>query len=50
MAVDANAYSPKQFSFLIAEQDDFGTLNPDSSGSPDNAWVAVDVDSIGVLL
>ena len=47
MAVDANAYSPKQFSFLIAEQDDFGTLNPDSSGSPDNAWVAVDVDSIG---
>ena len=47
MAVDANAYSPKQFSFLIAEQDDWGTLNPDSSGSPDLSWVAVDVDSIG---
>tara|TARA_R100001594_G_scaffold84538_1_gene119072 strand:- start:63 stop:1088 length:1026 start_codon:yes stop_codon:yes gene_type:complete len=47
MAVNASAYSPKQFSFLIAEQDDFGTLNPDSGGSPDNAWVAVDVDSIG---
>ena len=47
MAIDANAYSPKQFSFLIAEQDDFGTLNPDSSGSPDSPWVAVDVDSIG---
>ena len=47
MAIDANAYSPKQFSFLIAEQDDFGTLNPDSSGSPDLNWVAIDVDSIG---
>ena len=47
MAIDANAYSPKQFTFLIAEQDDFGTLNPDSSGSPDLSWVAVDVDSIG---
>jgi len=47
MAIDANAYSPKQFSFLIAEQDDFGTLNPDSGGSPDLSWVAVDVDSIG---
>lgn len=47
MAIDANAYSPKQFTFLIAEQDDFGTLNPDSSGSPDLNWVAVDVDSVG---
>tara|TARA_Y100000592_G_scaffold87085_1_gene141229 strand:+ start:247 stop:1266 length:1020 start_codon:yes stop_codon:yes gene_type:complete len=47
MAIDANAYSPKQFSFLIAEQDDFGTLNPDSSGTPDLSWVAVDVDSVG---
>lgn len=47
MAIDANAYSPKQFTFLIAEQDDFGTLNPDSSGSPDLSWVAVDVDSVG---
>ena len=47
MAINANAYSPKQFSFLIAQQDDWGTINPDSSGSPDNAWLAVDVDSIG---
>jgi len=47
MAVDVNAYSPKQFSFLIAEQDDWGTLNPDSGGSPDLNWVAVDADSIG---
>ena len=47
MAVNASAYSPKQFSFLIAEQDDWGTLNPNSSGSPDNAYLAVDVDSIG---
>ena len=47
MAINANAYSPKQFSFLIAEQDDWGTINPDSGGSPDNAWLAVDVDSIG---
>jgi hypothetical protein len=47
MAINANAYSPKQFSFLIAEQDDWGTINPNSGGSPDNAWLAVDVDSIG---
>ena len=47
MAINASAYSPKQFSFLIAEQDDWGTINPDSGGSPDNAWLAVDVDSIG---
>ena len=47
MAVDANAYSPKQFSFLIALQDDWGTLNEDSTGSPNNAYTAVDVDSIG---
>lgn len=47
MAINEKAYSPKQFSFLIAEQDDFGTINPDSSGSPDNSWLAVDVDSIG---
>tara|TARA_Y100001938_G_scaffold140725_1_gene209348 strand:+ start:698 stop:1714 length:1017 start_codon:yes stop_codon:yes gene_type:complete len=46
MAIDGNAYSPKQFKFLIAEQDDWGTLNPDSGGSATN-WVAVDVDSIG---
>tara|TARA_Y100000361_G_C11129434_1_gene327987 strand:+ start:292 stop:1311 length:1020 start_codon:yes stop_codon:yes gene_type:complete len=47
MAVDGNAYSPKQFKFLIAMQDDWGTLNPDSSGSPDNPYLAVDVDSVG---
>ena len=47
MAVNASAYSPKQFSFCIAMQDDFGTFNPNSGGTPDNAWVAVDVDSIG---
>tara|TARA_R100001443_G_scaffold1147_1_gene4427 strand:+ start:3413 stop:4429 length:1017 start_codon:yes stop_codon:yes gene_type:complete len=47
MAINAKAYSPKQFSFLIAEQDDWGTINPDSSGSPDNSWLAVDVDSVG---
>ena len=47
MAINATAYSPKQFQFLIAEQDDWGTFNPDSGGSPDLSWVAVDVDSIG---
>ena len=46
MAVDLNAYSPKQFSFLIAEQDDWGT-HAASEGSPDNNLVALDVDSIG---
>ena len=47
MAINDKAYSPKQFSFLIAMQDDWGTINPDSSGSPDNPWLAVDVDSVG---
>ena len=50
MAIDANAYSPKQFTFLIAEQDDFGTYNLDSTGGTSNDalnWVAVDVDSVG---
>ena len=47
MAIATNAYSPKQFSFLVAEQDDWGTINPNSGGSPDNAWLAVDIDSIG---
>mgnify|MGYP006908237244 FL=1 len=46
MAVNSKAYSPKEFSFLIAEQDDFGTLNADSGGSS-TSWVAVDVDSVG---
>jgi hypothetical protein len=47
MAVDNRAYSPKQFSFLIAMQDDWGTLNENSGGSPDNPYLAVDVDSVG---
>ncbi len=50
MAVNASAYSPKQFSFLIAEQDDFGTFNLESTGGGTrdaNNWVALDVDSIG---
>ena len=46
MAINASAYSPKQFSFLIAEQDDFGTFNLESGGASTN-WLAVDVDSIG---
>ena len=47
MAINSSAYSPKQFSFLIAEQDDWGTINADSGASPDNSWLAVDVDSVG---
>tara|TARA_Y100000593_G_scaffold54392_1_gene101673 strand:+ start:182 stop:1198 length:1017 start_codon:yes stop_codon:yes gene_type:complete len=47
MAINANAYSPKQFSFLIAMQDDWGTINPNSGGNPDNPWLAIDVDSVG---
>lgn len=46
MAINASAYSPKQFSFLIAEQDDFGTFNAESGGAS-TSWTAVDVDSIG---
>ena len=46
MAVASNAFSPKQFSFLIAEQDDWGTHAVDES-SPNNDLVALDVDSIG---
>tara|TARA_Y100000593_G_C4282926_1_gene323726 strand:- start:42 stop:1064 length:1023 start_codon:yes stop_codon:yes gene_type:complete len=46
MAINANAYSPKQFQFLIAEQDDMGTFNAESGGDSTN-WVSVDVDSIG---
>ena len=44
---NVKAYSSKQFSFLIAMQDDMGTLNPNTSGTPDNPYLAVDVDSIG---
>ena len=47
MAISGTAYDPKLFQFLVAEQDDYGTINPNSSGSPDNAYVALDVDSIG---
>ena len=47
MAVSGTAYDPKGFSFLVAEQDDYGTINPNSSGSPDNDYLALDVDSIG---
>ena len=47
MAINDKAYSPKQFSFLVAEQDDWGTINADSGASPDNSWLAVDVDSVG---
>ena len=46
MGVNVKAYSPKEFSFLIAEQDDFGTLNQNSGGDS-TSWVAVDVDSVG---
>jgi len=46
MGVNVKAYSPKEFSFLIAEQDDFGTLNLETGGDSTN-WVAVDVDSVG---
>ena len=47
MAINDKAYSPKQLSFLVAEQDDWGTINADSGASPDNSWLAVDVDSVG---
>ena len=43
MAINTAAFSPKQFQVLIAEQDAFGTLE----GAGDNAYHAVDVDSIG---
>ena len=43
MAINNKAYSPKEFQFLIAEQDDFGTLEP----SGGNDYFAIDVDSIG---
>ena len=43
MAISTAAYSPKEFQFLIAEQDAFGTIE----GSGGNAYHALDVDSIG---
>ncbi len=47
MAVSGTAYDPKGFSFLVAEQDDYGTINPNTGGNPDNDYFALDVDSIG---
>lgn len=47
MAISGTSYDPKLFQFLVAEQDDYGTINPGSSGSPDNDYIALDVDSIG---
>ena len=43
MAVSGTAYDPKGFSFLIAEQNAYGTINAD--GGQD--YIALDVDSIG---
>jgi len=43
MAISTAAYSPKEFQFLIAEQDAFGTIEA-SGGNP---YHALDVDSIG---
>jgi hypothetical protein len=43
MAVSGTAYDPKGFSFLIAEQDAYGTAN----GAGGNSFIALDVDSIG---
>ena len=44
MAINNKAYSPKEFQFLIAEQNNFGTLEQAGSTLP---YVAIDVDSIG---
>lgn len=46
MALSGTAYDPKLFSFLIAEQDDWGTHAVDET-SPNNSLIALDVDSIG---
>ena len=46
MAIATNAFDPKQFSFLVAEQDDWGTHAVNES-SPNNSLIALDVDSIG---
>lgn len=43
MAISGTAYDPKLFQFLIAEQDEYGTIN----GAGGNAYIALDVDSIG---
>tara|TARA_R100000654_G_C2671515_1_gene126141 strand:- start:54 stop:1076 length:1023 start_codon:yes stop_codon:yes gene_type:complete len=36
------AYSPKEFQLLVAQQDDFGTITPNSG-----TYYAIDVDSVG---
>lgn len=43
MAISGTAYDPKLFQFLIAAQDAYGTIN----GASGNAYIALDVDSIG---
>ena len=43
MAISTAAHSPKEFQFLIAEQDAFGTIE----GASDNPYHALDVDSVG---
>jgi len=43
MAISTAAHSPKEFQFLIAEQDAFGTI--EAGGG--NAYHALDVDSVG---
>ena len=43
MAISGTAYDPKLFQFLIAGQDAYGTIN----GASGNAYIALDVDSIG---
>ena len=48
MAISGTAYDPKLFQFLIAAQDAYGTINgADQSQSGVNAYIALDVDSIG---
>ena len=43
MGINTAAFSPKQFQVLIAEQDDFGTI--EAGGG--NAYHSLDVDSVG---
>ena len=48
MAISGTAYDPKLFQFLVAEQDDYGTINgADESQSDIGPYIALDVDSIG---
>tara|TARA_R100001460_G_scaffold33672_1_gene65808 strand:- start:7919 stop:8929 length:1011 start_codon:yes stop_codon:yes gene_type:complete len=43
MAIAGNAFDPKEFQFLVAEQAAWGTLNAEGG----NPYIALDVDSIG---